>query len=133
MRYLLLLIGSIALLQSKKTSGSNTGGIYDPIPGGKNLVSNDFPLNEYGLPISIHIYKSDFPLFANDRGSVISVLQQMINVRDFTIPITGVLDQATLNAWGSGNVTLDDFYAYATQDPPIVPGVEIYQFKPNTY
>lgn len=137
----LILFGAITylLLSSSKANagnGDNTAAAiaFPIIEGGKNLVYNKLPLNEFGLPITIQVYSADFPLQEGDIGNVIMVLQQMICSRDFVIPITGVFDAATRNAWnpdwGGQFVYLDEFIAYATEPPSIVGKVEIFDFKP---
>lgn len=134
--YRLFIIGGIVYLLSQKPkngSSDNAQDVYPPIEGGKNLVFNKLPLNEYGLPIALHVYEEDFPLQLGDKGSLISVLQQMVNANDygFTIPITGIYDDQTRLAYLSTSISLDAFVNTATSTPPIVGKVEIYEFKPG--
>ncbi len=130
----LFLIGGIVfLLSTVNPSVNETIEAFAPIEGGKNLAFDQVTLNEFGLPQVIHVYKIDFPLKQGDSGNVISVLQQMINARNygFTVPITGIYDTSTRVAIMSDEVTLESFKLFALQSPPIVADVKVYDYKPG--
>lgn len=135
----ILLFGGILLLLINKNKNNGSDGtpsaasLYPPIPGGKNLVYNNVPLNEFDLPLSVQVYSVDFPLKFGDEGSVIAVFQQLITQRDFEVTRTGVFDEETKNAWASTQVSLDDFVAYATDEPSIVGKIEIFDYKPPQF
>lgn len=129
LRWLLIGLGAMFVLKPKP---AQQAGAWQPISGGKNLANNNLPLNEYGLPVALHVYKIDFPLKPGDTGNVITALQAMIAVRNFDVPLTGALDAVTMDAFDPdiNQITLDDFIAFATDTPPIVGDVIVYDYKP---
>lgn len=132
----LFLIGGIVYLLSSKPKQGNDETAVDAFPameGGKNLVFNKLPLNEFGLPVALHVYSSDFPLVEGDYGNLVAVVQQMVNASNygFTIPVTGYYDHATRIALFNESMSLDEFIALATDISPVVGKVEVYEFKPG--
>lgn len=133
-KYLLIGGGVYLLMRNQSGSGASETQIDFPkIEGGKNLAFDKLPVNEFGLPVAIHVYKIDFPLQLGDKGNVIAVLQQMFNARNygFQVDVTGEYDIATRTALMHTSYTLDDFILLATANPPIVAKVEVYDYKPG--
>lgn len=129
----LFIIGGIVyLLTTKKPKSETAAELFPPTPGGKNLAFDNLPINEYGLPIALHVYESDFPLKYGDSGNVIAVLKTILGVKDIvTMPINNEFDDSLRYAIFSDTTSLDAFIQIATTLPPIVGKVEVYEFKPG--
>ena len=129
MYYLIIGIGIFYLLSST-AKNVFADEIYIPVEGGKNLAYLHVPVTENDIPLAIHIYSGDFPLVNGDYGNVIEVYQRMQIARGYPgIDVTGVLDAST--AMFSTSISLDQFKAMATGDPPVAGNVVVYNYKPQ--
>lgn len=143
--------GALLLATRTKTDAAPAGArAFTPAPatpGGKNLVDiPGMPAAPYrtDLPQAIHYYAQDMPLVIGDRGNLVDLVQRMLGYRGLTVPVTGVMDAATMaTAGAAGYTSLDlfagplteaihsaDLHRLATERPALVGTTYAYPFKP---